>query len=124
MKVAYDVKESARHQPVEYAVQYKYGLCDKPFWERVENGELDTHKLQGKITRVFEDDIGHWPYIEVTDSNGEKTEWARHSNRNTEDCWYQIGKQVEITYCIEERIDEYTKRPWQQKCVLLVAVHE
>lgn len=124
MRVVYDIKETVKHLSAESVVKYKYGLSGKPYWEKVEDGELKSQLLKGTISRVFEDDLGHWPYIEVTDSDGKTTEWERAVNRHTKDSWYELHKIVEIEYCIEQYPDKYTGKPRERKCIIKIAIQE
>ncbi|MEW8440549.1 MAG: hypothetical protein AB2689_20570 [Candidatus Thiodiazotropha taylori] len=124
MKVVFDIKEAAKNLSAESVVQYKYGLSEMPYWKKVESGELESRSLSGKISRVFEDDLDGCPYIEVTDLAGEKTEWQRRANRTSDEGLYVFGREIRITYCVEEKEHEYTQRPWSRKCVLQIAVQE
>jgi hypothetical protein len=78
-------------------------IGSKEWFQAIENGLIEKHTLEGKITRVFMSGHNDFAEFEI-ECNGIISSWPRKGD----DKDYIIGKRVELDYVIQKY-----KRAWK-----------
>src|SRR5664280_1126737 len=101
----YDLRRDHRHiETVQHATQHtdRYGIVpdhglfgSDEWWRAVSSGVLETHKVEGRISRVYMSGHNDFPEFEVDDGSS-RTQWERRGD----DDWYVVGRRVRVDYVL------------------------
>src|SRR4051812_41828203 len=55
-------------------------VATKSWWQAIETGDLPTHTVEGKISRVWWGSMGDYPEFEITTTTGDSVQWTREGD--------------------------------------------
>lgn len=80
-----------------------HGLIGSPeWWQAIESGALQVHKLRGKISRFWPGHHGDWPEFELEEVNGHRSVWACELPAGQARSAFAEGAAVEVDYVLQE----------------------
>jgi hypothetical protein len=88
-----DVQHATQHTD-RYGIVPEHGLFGSDeWWQAVHTGALETHTIEGRISRVYMSGHGDFPEFEVDDGSS-RTQWERFGD----DAWFVVGRRVRVAY--------------------------
>jgi len=143
MIVVYRLKEDQRfiegvqratRTTKNFGIEPTHGIFGSDeWWKKIDTGELQVHRLKGRITGLYMESMNDWPVFEMTSDAGEVSRWTRNENGAALKLYralnpyrardpYRVGTLVEVDYVLQRHRPESSDKGAEVKQVLEIRV--
>jgi len=90
-----DVQHATLHTD-RYGIVPDHGLFGSDeWWQAIGSGAIETHTVEGHISRVYMSGHNDFPEFEVDDGSS-RTQWERFGD----DDWYVVGRRIRVDFVL------------------------
>ena len=115
------IQEASLHRVDAGLVQDPALFGSDAWWNAIDNGVLETHPLQGKVTAVYWGSMRDWPMFSLRGPEDEETSWTREGDISK----YLPGLRCELSYVLQApKKQHFPDRIEHHKIVLEIRLEE